>query len=64
MACCTVCKGALQDLTDNVRYAHRVPEEVQCQAGKAHSSVDSDAKSLYGVADIPSLRNIERHTAI
>ena len=28
-AWCTVWKGALQDLTDHVRYAHRVPEEVQ-----------------------------------
>ena len=25
---CTVWKGALQDLTDHVRYAHRVPEAV------------------------------------
>ena len=29
VAWCTVWKGALQDLTDHVRYAHRVPEEVQ-----------------------------------
>ena len=29
VAWCTVWKGALQDLTDYVRYAHRVPEEVQ-----------------------------------
>ena len=29
MAWCTIWKGALQDLTDHVRYAHRVPEEVQ-----------------------------------
>ena len=29
VAWCTVWKGALQDLTDHVWYAHRVPEEVQ-----------------------------------
>ena len=29
VAWCTVWKGALQDLTDHMRYAHRVPEEVQ-----------------------------------
>ena len=29
VAWCTVWKGALQDLTDHVRYAHRVPEEVK-----------------------------------
>ena len=29
VAWCTVWKGALQDLTDHVRYAHRVLEEVQ-----------------------------------
>ena len=29
VAWCTIWKGALQDLTDHVRYAHRVPEEVQ-----------------------------------
>ena len=29
VAWCTVWNGALQDLTDHVRYAHRVPEEVQ-----------------------------------
>ena len=29
MAWCTVRKGALLDLTDHMRYAHRVPEEVQ-----------------------------------
>ena len=28
MAWCTVWKGALQDLTYHVRYAHRVPEAV------------------------------------
>ena len=29
VAWCTIWKGALQDLTDHVRYAHRVPEENQ-----------------------------------
>ena len=29
VAWCTVWKGALQDLTDHVRYTRRVPEEVQ-----------------------------------
>ena len=29
VAWCTVWKGALQDLTNHVRYAHRVPEEVK-----------------------------------
>ena len=29
VAWCTVWKGALQDLTDHVRYVHRVPEEVK-----------------------------------
>ena len=29
VAWCTIWKGALQHLTDHVRYAHRVPEEVQ-----------------------------------
>ena len=29
VAWCTMWKGALQDLTDHVRYAHRVPEEIQ-----------------------------------
>ena len=29
MIWCTVWKGALQDLTDHVRYTHRVPEEIQ-----------------------------------
>ena len=29
MAWCTIWKGTLQDLTDHVRYAHKVPEEVK-----------------------------------
>ena len=56
---CTVWKGALQDLTDHVRYAYRVPEQVTNVR-----LVDSDAESLYGVADISSLRNIERHITV
>ena len=60
----TMWKGAQQDLLHHVRGAHRVPEDFQCQARKAHSSVDSDTESLYRVADIPSLRNIEQHTNV
>ena len=41
---------------DHVWHAHRV---LEYQAGNAHSSVDSDAESVYGVVDVPSLRNIE-----
>ena len=65
VAWCTIWKGALQDLTDHVRYAHRVPEEVQnVRLEKIIPPWTVTWKVLYGVADIPSLRNIERHTTV
>ena len=62
VAWCTVWKGALQDLTDHVRYAHRVPEEVQNVRLEKLIPPWIVTRKVY--MDVPSLRYIERHPTV